>query len=109
MSGEIPEDVMALAVRIVSHCQNTPPREAIDIVGRILLADRASDSRLQAARAEAYEEAAKIAEAEAAKFDDLGRKHPEDSGSRDRCFARARSAIAIAAAIRKAKQRGGNV
>lgn len=51
-------------------------------------------------RDRAFAEAAQIAELEAAFCERTARLHPEDSESRDRLFARARSAMAIAAGIR---------
>lgn len=53
-----------------------------------------------AIRKEAFEEAAKIARIEAAQCASLGCTHPENSETRDRLFARARAADAIATAIR---------
>lgn len=60
----------------------------------------ASREERAAIRKEAFEEAAVIARIEAEQCASLGSTHPENSQNRDRLFARARSAEAIATAIR---------
>ena len=64
-----------------------------------------SESRATGRR-EGLSEAAKIAAEHAEYIEGVGKKHPDDSPSRDRCFARARSCLAIAAAIRAAMEKG---
>jgi len=55
------------------------------------------------ARNAALEEAAKICKREEELMASAGMKHPEDSHSRDRCFARSRTAGALYNAIRALK------
>jgi hypothetical protein len=52
------------------------------------------------AYAQALEDAARQADIEAQRMNDLGQRHPEDSEYRARCFARAREARFIAEVIR---------
>ena len=56
-------------------------------------------------RREGLSEAANIADEHAEYIEGVGKKNPEDSPSRDRCFARAKSCLAIAAAIRAAMEK----
>lgn len=56
-------------------------------------------------RREGLSEAARIADEHAEYIEGVGKKHPEDSPSRDRCFARAISCLAVAAAIRAAMEK----
>lgn len=50
------------------------------------------------------EQAAQVCDAEEVSMSEMGLKHPEDSGSRDRCFARSNTANWMARHIRAMKE-----
>ena len=84
------------------------PMSFNDMVRAIYEAGRASKAAEYAhirreARNAALEEAAKICKREEELMASAGMKHPEDSHSRDRCFARSRTAGALYNAIRALK------
>lgn len=98
MADEIPEDVMALASKAAHHCVSVDRVDRVSIIARAILADRASDARLQAARAEGMEKCIAAIEADG---------HRRIAASKSAFETEVGYAIlGIAAAIRKAKESG---